>query len=122
MGDEIKDAAVWLAAGLKANCGESVTYQRGALTVSVTATIGQTAYRVDDLPRGKSKLEHSDADFTFTVADLTTLGITMPPLKGDTITYGGQVYTATNINGERCYWLDGFVPPVQVTVHTKRTQ
>lgn len=116
--DLIQQGLAWQAAQLKKSAGQPVTYQRGAQSASLTATIGQTAFKTEDLPRGGVKIEHSDVDFIFTAADLTAAGICLPPQMNDTVLFGGVTYGLFHPPGELPYKIDGY--GIEVTVHTKR--
>lgn len=123
MADVIADAMSWLAGKLKSFAGQSVTYTRGATTASLTATVEQTAFRTSDLGAQKSKLAWSDADFVFTLADLTAAGIAMPPQQNDKIVYTppgsgvAQTYRLHCPLGERPFKIDPY--SLMVRVHTQ---
>lgn len=129
MADALQSALTWLAQQQRGTSttapqvGQAVTYTRGATVAGgdgkLFATIGETAFRYSDLVKGQVKLEHSDADFCFTCADLVSYGITMPPVQGDTISYAGAVYGLFHPPGEKPYKMDGY--GIAVRVHTKRT-
>jgi len=117
----MQQGLAWLADQLKRNAGQQVTYQRGGQSVVATATLGQTAFRLEDLVRGATKLEHSAADFAFTAADLAFGGVTVVPERGDVVlwTFAGVTrrFEVGSVPGERPWKLDAY--GIMVTVHTK---
>lgn len=77
----------WLEAERTKHLTRPVTYQRGAETVELAATVGQTVFRID---KGYGVQEHYESrDYLVLAADLTFL-----PKAGDRIreTDGGKVF------------------------------
>lgn len=65
--------------------GESVTYTRGATTVTVTATRGSSRW-TSEAVEGSVNVDERSEDWLILAADLTDGEITGGPTRGDTIT------------------------------------
>jgi hypothetical protein len=77
----------WLTGMVQAAAGETVTYTRGAESITLTATVGQVAFVSTEL--GGARIQIGDRDYLIKVSDLT-FGA---PKIGDRITHtvGGNV-------------------------------
>lgn len=84
----------WLADKLKDHAGETITYTRGAQSVTITAVPGKSMLRVQD-SSGNSVIEWTDADWLIAAADLVIGGSAIEPQRGDLIarTSGGSTIT-----------------------------
>lgn len=78
MADIIQAGLGWLASQINANAGQPVTYQQGATTTPLTATLGKTD--LVDTDDDANALEFRTTDFLFRAADLTLV-----PGPGDLI-------------------------------------
>ena len=65
--------------------GESVTYTRGATTVTITATRGSSRWTSETV-EGSVNVDERSEDWLIIATDLTEAGITGGPTRGDTIT------------------------------------
>jgi len=83
MSNMIADAVTWLAGVQKQYASQSVTYSRGASSVTVSAVIGQTAFELEDATL-TSRTYHS-RDFIILAADLVLSSTTITPARGDKI-------------------------------------
>lgn len=88
MGGEVtnilQDGAAWLGGQLKDHAGLSVVYQRGASSVSITATATMHEYEVvDDDGFGIVMLSR---DYIVHAADMILSGAEIAPRAGDRIT------------------------------------
>ena len=83
MADVLKTGVEWLTSQLKNNVGQSVTYRRGAYSVVVSATLGESSHDIVT-PAGIVVEVHS-RDFLIDVADLVLNGVQATPERGDTI-------------------------------------
>ena len=63
----------------------TVTYERGASSVEVQATIGQTVFRLNDDPGGGATIRDVSRDYLIRTADLVLDGETRQPQRGDRI-------------------------------------
>lgn len=93
MVDLLKTGSDFLEARRKAYMTQTVTYQRGVDTVSVSATIGRTVFEVD---REAGIHEEVEArDYLIQTADLALNSVAVLPVAGDRIleTAGGTTYT-----------------------------
>ncbi|MBM3983780.1 MAG: hypothetical protein FJ304_26640 [Planctomycetes bacterium] len=82
MPDLLKFGSDWLADMLKEHASRPVVYRRGAVEVTVQATIGRTLLKLDD-GYGGVRMEWTDRDFLIHVADLGA--VIVLPERGDTI-------------------------------------
>ena len=122
MADLLKDAATWLAGQRKAHASQSVTYSRGAASVSLSATIGR---RIDQVDRESGfHTETEDRDYLIDTADLVLSGSVTLPEPGDQI---------VEIDGDKQHTYEVMSPPgdephfrysdnhrVTLRIHTKR--
>ncbi len=92
MADLLQTASDWLHDQQKQHASRLVTYERGATTVAVQATIGRTVFEIDDEFGVVHKLE--SRDFLIHAADLVLGGSTVLPERGDRIreTVGTTTY------------------------------
>ena len=73
----------WLEEQRKAHMVRTVTYRRGAYTVSVAATVGKTVFEEDD---GQGIIiEQQVRDYLVAAADLVLGGEQIEPKRGDLI-------------------------------------
>ena len=124
MSDILKTGAAWLGQQLKASASETVTYTRGAVSVSVQATLGQSLLKLDDNFDGR--IQRTDADFVIIAQDLTdafaarssTFG---EPKRGDRITVGfpegNRVYEALAPGREPCWKWEDAVGHTLLRIH-----
>lgn len=120
MGDVLADGSNWLTDQLREHVSRTVAYRRGAVTVSVPATVGKTFMRVAD--EYGSRVRVIDRDYLLDPADMALGGIDAPPRRGDVIaeTVEGVVllYEVLAPPGEDVWrWSD--TEHRRVRVHTK---
>ena len=84
MSDLLQTGITWHAAKLAAKVGQSVTYRRGAHSVAVTATFGQSDHEGE---MGGMPVEIHSRDFLIDVADLVLNSVAVTPARGDVIEY-----------------------------------
>jgi hypothetical protein len=91
--DLLQSGAAWLAGKIKARAAQTVTYRRGADSVSLSATLGHSLLRVTE-GDGRTRTIRTDRDFLVTAADLVLSGETVTPARGDAIdlTVGSTAY------------------------------
>lgn len=114
MSDMIKDGVAWLGNQLNTYASVSTTYTRGAVSVSVTATIGSSLLKLDQ--NYDQRIQHTDADFDYQTADLTAAFVAAgsmftEPKRGDRITAsfadGSRYYDVLPVGNEPHWrWLD----------------
>ena len=85
MTDRLQKASVWLEARRVAYATRSVTYRRGADSVSVGATIGRTTFEITS-DEG-ARIETESRDFLISTATLILAGAETLPANGDTIEF-----------------------------------
>ncbi len=85
MSDMLQDASDWLADQLATYAAQQVTYTRGARSITLAATLGESKLRTTDRG-GNVKVERTDRDFIITAADLDFGAGPCDPEAGDTIT------------------------------------
>jgi hypothetical protein len=91
MANLFEQGAAWLADQLKTHASVQVVYQRGALQITVQATIGKTEFEIDN---GSGIIQRFQSrDYLIQTADLKPGGIPTLPVAGDRIreTVGDQV-------------------------------
>ena len=93
MADILQSGAVWLAGQLQSHAGQTVTYRRGAESVEITATVGQSEYMADDVAGFHGSFVSQDWIIPHSVLVLSEEQIT--PRRGDTVerTVNGEVET-----------------------------
>jgi len=82
-----------LTRSLKDTAGQTITYTRGAESVTLTAWPGETLFALS-APTGAARVAWGDADWLIEAADLVIGGQAIKPLKGDRV--------SATINGEAC--------------------
>lgn len=82
--NRLQRAAERLADRLLDQASVTVTYRRGASSVSLAAVLGHQLLRVSD-GRGNTKVERTDRDFIIRAADLVIGGSVVEPRRGDRI-------------------------------------
>jgi hypothetical protein len=108
----------YLAEELKAHASETVTYRRGALTVSALAVCGRTEYKSQD--ESGNILDAEIIDFIFVSADLILSGTLVTPLPGDEIVTDRATFEVMYLGGEGCWkFSDPFGKAIRI--HTKKT-
>ena len=85
--------ATWLAGQLQSHASHAITYTRGANSVAITATIGNTDFQTTDADGFFTQVQ--SRDFIFPAEDLILNAETVLPERGDTITevVGDKTYT-----------------------------
>lgn len=83
--DRLGEAADWLSSRTQAYASVTITYARGAQSVTLTATPGSYVLKVSD-PSGAMRVVRTDRDYLIPVASLILGGSVTLPAKGDTIT------------------------------------
>ncbi len=81
--------------------GGDIVYERGANSVTITATFGRSEF-VEETTDG-TRISHTDRDFVFPAASLVLGGLAVTPQKGDRITVGGEVFQVLPMDGKQCY-------------------
>jgi hypothetical protein len=121
MADLLANASAWLEQQRMLHLSRSVTYQRGAQSVPVLATIGKTAFEIDD---GFGVLQRIESrDFLVLAADLVLDGAATLPQRGDIVaeTVGDSTlqYEVTAPGKEPCW---RYSDPYRQTlrIHTKQ--
>lgn len=107
------DAIGCLSTTLQSIAGTTITYARGATSLTITATVGQTQFEQDTQ---FGVLTIRTRDFIFPVADLAALD---EPARGDTITEGSDVYEVLPEPGVPAFRYSDHGQTI-VRVHSKR--
>ena len=84
MSDRLETGVAHLASRLKSHASRQVTYRRGALAVTVLATLDSQLLRTTDR-LGNTKVERTDRDFLITAADLVLGSQVVKPQRGDQV-------------------------------------
>lgn len=120
MPSEMANAQADLIASLKTEAGETVTYRRGAGSVSITAVPGRSNIQV--LDQVGSSFQESLVDFSIDIDDLVIDSVAVLPEPFDSIEReieGGKTatYEVLADGGRACFDVDAL--RTQVRVHTK---
>lgn len=118
MANLMRTGAEWLSGKLKAEASETVTYTRGADSVSggLAATPGETSY--EHLDSDGISVEARVRDFTFEAADLVLASAVVLPAKGDLIVLGTTTYEVLPVGGGEVHrYCDR--NNIRLRVHTK---
>lgn len=92
MSNRIAEAMAHLASRLQECASETITYTRGADSVSLTATLGTMLLKVND-GEGGVRVVRTQHDFIFPPADLVLASTTVDPQRGDVIGWDGREFT-----------------------------
>ncbi len=120
MADLLEQGAQFLNGQRHAHMSRPVTYQRGAASVELNATIGQTTFEQTDDYGGIQRIEARD--FLVQTADLVLDGEVTLPMVGDRIreTAGDSVfiYEVMAFGSEPCFrYADSY--RLSLRIHTK---
>lgn len=90
----------YLNRALGTAAGVSVTYARGAQSVTLTAWVGRTVF--GQLPSGQTggSVVFGDADFLIPVSALVLAAVAVQPSRGDRVTWAGLVYEIVAPGGD----------------------
>jgi len=114
--DMLGTGATWLAAQRHTHLTASVEYARGTDTVTLAATVGQTAFEDED-QYGRT-LRTVSRDYLARAADLIIAGETVFPEPGDIITDDAGSFEVMSPTGEPEWrWSDGIRATIRI--HTK---
>lgn len=121
MTDLLERSSAWLENQRVKHMTRPVVYQRGAESVEVPATIGQTVFQIDD---GTGALLRTESrDYLVTAADLVLGGSPALPQRGDRIreTQGAQAFVyEVMAPGDEPHWRWSDPYRRTVRVHTKQ--
>jgi hypothetical protein len=120
MADLLATANEWLASQQRAHASREVSYQRGALSATLLATIGRTVFELQDAKGFIQKTE--SRDYLITTSDLVLAGQTVLPERGDKIveTVGNQTFTYEVLApGREPVWRFSDPFRTQLRIHTK---
>lgn len=118
--DLLRIGSAWLQAQRRAHMTTTVTYRRGAVALSVPATVGKSGFSVDN---GLGIFERIEMrDYLIDVADLASLG---EPQRGDIIDDADDAGNAIRYEvsapsaGEPCFAYTDAPTRVAYRIHTK---
>lgn len=113
--------AEFLADQLHTHAAREVTYTRGANSVTLTAVIGRTPFRIQSSGPGggRSQIIWTERDYLITAADLILGSTLTTPQKGDQIADSDGTFELVSINGEPCY-RNSDPYGIQLRCHAKR--
>lgn len=122
MAFSLSSAMGWLRGTLQDSAGVSVSYVRGAYSVTLTGVLGQTQFRTS--MDGASRLDWSEADVLLRADQLILNSAVVTPLRGDrlTISLNGTSVVfepMTPENGEPC-WRYSDPQREMIRLHLKR--
>lgn len=117
MGNMLADGTRWMRGVLKEHAGQTVTYRRDVLEVSVTATVGTTratAGAGDDIT-----VDSKIRDYMIEASDIDFGDGPVKPVSGDEIEESdGRVFKVLPVGGEPCY-RDSDHAGFTLRIHTK---
>jgi hypothetical protein len=118
--DLLANAENWLACVHKASVSQTVSYHRGAETISIKATAGQSESASFD--RGGMPVSFVGQVWLIEATDLVIGGVTVKPILGDLITHNGTVYrVVAESSGDRPWRVSGANGTV-IRVFTKQVR
>lgn len=120
MPSHMANALAGLAKTLKSFAGETVTYRRGAGSVSLTSVVGRSGIQI--LDQSGSGYQETLVDFLFAIDDLVISSVAILPERFDTIERsieGGKTatYEVLTDGSRAAYDVDPL--RTQVRVHAK---
>jgi hypothetical protein len=80
--DVLQSSAVWLAQQRDASTAQSIVYRRGAQSIGMSATFGQSLLKLTD-GHGGVKIERTERDLIVTAATLNFGAGPVQPQRGD---------------------------------------
>ena len=111
----LSEGATWLKTQLLENASDPITYSRGAITMSLCATIGTTAW--DSEQADGSMIRFESRDYILEAAKLVPLiGL---PQDGDLIHDGKHTYEVLALNGTQPFRYSDRHRTI-IRVHTKQ--
>lgn len=121
MADLFADADEWLAGQFRSHLSTSVTYSRTPYSLTILATVGRTAFEVNDDSGGVVEAWES-RDYIVSASDLILNAVTTEPARGDRITeeVGGEtrIYEVLAPAGQPVWrWSDA--RRYRMRIHTK---
>ncbi len=100
-------AAARLPGRMVARGGETVVYNNGTGTVTITdAWFGNMAFRLTESGDANSRLEWVDKEIFIPVASLVIGGIAVEPVRGHRITCGTEVFQVSAPRDEKPARMD----------------
>lgn len=116
MGDLLARCDAWLGAQFSSQVSQSITYSRGALSVTIAATPSNNNLQVVDANGFSTTM--SVTDFSFAASALTFGNGQVDPVKGDRIVWDGRLYEVLPVPGGECF--DYYDPArAGIRVHAK---
>ncbi len=98
MSDLTKTGTDWLQGQRLAHMSQTVTYERGAQSVVVSATRGSSSY--DEVDENGIIHRHQTRDYIIRTADMLFSGSPVKPQDGDRVLDGGQTYVVASLSGD----------------------
>ena len=111
----LRDGAAWLTRQIANHASDPITYSRGAVSLSITATKGTTSF--DSEQSDGSMIRFESIDYLIEAATLTpTMGL---PQDGDLIHDGDHTYELLALNGAQPFRYSDRHRTI-IRVHTKQ--
>lgn len=100
---------------LREQAGKTVTYTRGANSVSLTAVVGQSPHeQLDDVGM---PVTAQSRDYLFKASDLVLASVAVEPQQGDQITDSGSTYSVRSMGSEPA-WRYSDHDRTTIRIHT----
>ncbi len=119
MADLLDTASAFLESQRKKHASRLVTYQRGAWSVTVSATLGKSEFEVDDGAGATIRVE--SRDYLIAATDLVLDDVVVLPVKGDLIVDQELTCEVLSPDGQS-HWR--YTDPYRRTlrIHTKQVE
>ena len=116
MTDVMQQAASWLNSQRHTYTTKAVQYVRGAITITINATPGETVFRLDDGYGGV--IRTVSRDFIVQTEDLVLDGELTRPVRGDRI-HEGEIEYEVLSPGDEPEWRFSDSERLAIRIHTK---
>jgi hypothetical protein len=117
MSDQLSQAAEWLNDQRQAHLARTVTYRRGGLSVQLSATRGQTVFRLAD--GYGATVRTVQRDYLVAASDLILDGAVTLPIRGDQIVDDTEVYEVMGPGSNEPDWRFADPDRLALRIHVK---
>jgi len=100
---------------IRSVAGKTVTYMRGANSVTLTAVVGQSPH--EQLDNTGMPVTAQSRDYLFEASDLVLASVEVLPQQGDQITDNGSTYAVRSVGSEAA-WHYSDRARTTIRVHT----
>lgn len=100
---------------LREQAGKTITYTRGASSVSLTAVVGQSAH--EQLDETGMPITAQSRDYLIKASSLVLASVAVLPQQGDEITDSGATFAVRSV-GSEAPWRYSDLSRTTIRVHT----